>query len=138
MPRAMGSIMRVSLSIPEVLVEDLDAVIRVKGYPSRSKAAREALEDFLQKHRGLGELKGEVSCVVTFSYPHAGRLEGQITDLQHRFGKVVTSTSHVHRGERCLEVVFLQGKALDVQQFISELSRLKRVGRVAFALGEEA
>lgn len=128
--------MRLSLSLPDRLVRSFDAVARAKGYPSRSKAAREALEDFLQKHQQLGELSGEITCVVTFSYPHGRRLEAHVTELQHRSGDVVTSTSHVHRGERCLEVVFLQGTADDVRRFIASLSGLKGVGRVAFALGE--
>ncbi len=128
--------MRVSLSVPGSLMADFDAVIRAEGYPSRSGAAREAIEDFLQKHRQLRQLSGEISCVVTFSYPHGKRLEGEITDLQHRFGKLVTSTSHVHRGEKCLEVVFLQGIAQEVLQFIGDLSRLRRVGHVAYALGD--
>ncbi len=119
-------------------MRDLDTIVLAKGYPSRSEAAREAILDFLQKHRQLEELTGEVSCVVTFSYPHGKQLEGHITDLQHRFGKVVTSTSHVHRGERCLEVVFLQGMAEEVRRFVSNLSRLKRVGHVAYALGDGA
>ncbi len=128
--------MRISLSIPERLVRDLDAVTRSKGYPSRSEAAREALEDFLQKHRRLGEMKGDVTCVVAFSYPHGKHLENQITDMQHLYGQVVTSTSHVHRGERCLEVVFLTGEAEQIQRFVTDLATLKRVGHVVFALGE--
>jgi CopG family nickel-responsive transcriptional regulator len=130
--------MRVSLSLPEGLLRQFDGVVRAQGYPSRSEAAREALEDFLLKHRHLGRLTGDISCVVTFSYPHGKRLEGQITELQHRFGKVVTSTSHVHRGEKCLEVVFLQGRAEEIREFVGRLSALKRVGHVAFALGEGA
>ncbi len=128
--------MRVSLSLPEHLAGSLDAAVRAKGYTSRSAAVREALEDFLQKHRRLAELRGDVTAVVTFSYPHGRGMEERVTGLQHRHGALVTSTSHVHRGERCLEVVFLQGVAHEVRSFVEDLSRLKRVGHVVYALGE--
>lgn len=49
---------RVSFTIPQDLLDDLEELVKDQDYPSRSEAVRDALRDFLTNYRWR-ENKGE-------------------------------------------------------------------------------
>ncbi|MCK4405252.1 MAG: ribbon-helix-helix protein, CopG family, partial [Hadesarchaea archaeon] len=44
-------IMRVSLTLPQDLLDKLDRSLKAQGYASRSEAVRDALRDFLASYK---------------------------------------------------------------------------------------
>ena len=45
--------MRISMSLPKKLLADFDEVLKERGYQSRSKGIRDALQDYIVTFRAL-------------------------------------------------------------------------------------
>ena len=45
------SMMRISMSLPKKLLADFDEVLKERGYQSRSKGIRDALQDYIVRHQ---------------------------------------------------------------------------------------
>ena len=132
--------MRTSLNVPDETVAEFDETWQAEGLDSRSRAVREAMEEYIEAHTALDELSGEVVAVVAFDYEHEPVIAA-LHDIQHDFQDVITSTSHVHTGEWCLESVFCRGPAARVRELVFQLRDFDGVGRVKITLlrpGERA
>lgn len=51
------SMMRISMSLPKKLLADFDEVLKERGYQSRSKGIRDALQDYIVRHQWMNEMK---------------------------------------------------------------------------------
>jgi CopG family nickel-responsive transcriptional regulator len=62
-------------------------------------------------------------------YDHDVRgLESGLTEVQHEHSDLVTSTLHVHIGERdCLEAIAVKGKVADLRHLSDELATKRGV-----------
>jgi CopG family nickel-responsive transcriptional regulator len=118
---------RFSVSLEEDLLVRFDEYIRQHRYGSRSEAVR----DFIRKSlvREEWESNSRVVGVVTLVYDHhRPQLQERITELQHRFYHIITSSTHVHMDhDNCLEVTIAKGMALEVRELAQELIALKGV-----------
>ena len=121
--------MRTSLNVPEETVEAFDAVWKKEGYDSRSRAVREAMQEYVERHARLEEMDGDIAGVVVFDYEHEAVI-GDLHAIQHRYQDVIDATSHAHEGEWCLETVFCNGPASRVRELVYELRDFDAVGRV--------
>lgn len=124
--------MRTSFSIPEELLEEFDDVWRDEGFESRSRAVREAMQEYIERHNRLEEVSGEVTAAVAFDYEHKGIEE--LHDVQHSFQDIVTGTSHTHEGDWCVEVVFCRGDGERVRELVYRLRDFDAVRRVKVLL----
>src|SRR5262249_7456069 len=109
-PREYAS--RFSVSLPGGLVEDLDQMVRQKGYDNRSLAIADMVRDRLVEHRQ--QFRGrEISGTVTLVFDHhKAHLQETLTDIQHDHLHEIISTVHVHLDHHnCLEVLVVKGKA---------------------------
>jgi CopG family nickel-responsive transcriptional regulator len=120
---------RVSLTLPEELLKELDSYLGRTGYPSRSEAIRDALQAFLSEQRELRGMKGEGVGVLVLLYDHETRgLVDQLTDLQHECRELITSTQHVHLDAKtCLEILVLRGKGGKIAEVVEKLGSLRGV-----------
>lgn len=121
--------MRTSLNVPEELLAAFDDTWQEEGIDSRSRALREAMQEYVERHATLEATKGEVVAALVFDYDHHDVIEALHT-VQHDFQDVVQSTSHVHQGEWCLETVFCRGDAERVRDLVYRLRDFDGVGRV--------
>jgi CopG family nickel-responsive transcriptional regulator len=121
--------MRTSLNIPEEDLAAFDAVWRSEGYDSRSRAVREAIREYTEAHTRLEERTGEVIALLAFDYEHHAVIEPLHT-VQHDFQDIISSTSHTHQDEWCLESVFCRGSAARVRDLVYALRDFDAVGRV--------
>jgi CopG family nickel-responsive transcriptional regulator len=124
--------MRTSVHIPDDVLADFDATWRAEGLDSRSRAVREAIGEYVERHVRLEAVEGEVAAVVAYDYDH-----GEVGDLyavQHEYGDVVTATSHVHHGEWCLETLSCAGPAERVRGLVYALRDFDAVSRVKVLL----
>ena len=64
------SMMRISMSLPKKLLADFDEVLKERGYQSRSKGIRDALQDYIVRHQWMNEMEGERIGIITIIYDH--------------------------------------------------------------------
>ena len=62
-------------------------------------------------------------------YDHDAKgLETNLTDAQHHHSELISSTLHIHIGERdCLEAIAVKGKAHKIRHLSDELATKKGV-----------
>lgn len=122
--------MRTSLNVPEDLLSSFDATWQAEGLESRSRAVREAMQEYVEAHAGLEDVEGTVVAVLAFDYNHHEVIE-PVHDIQHDYGNVITGASHVHQDNWCLETVFCEGAADSVRELLYRLRDFDAVNRVS-------
>ncbi len=125
----MAKIVRVGVTFPPELLSDLDEVIGKMGYESRSKAIQDAVRLFVSEKKWLREENTNQTGILLMVYDHeVTRLEGELTEIQHEHAKVVSSSMHIHLGDRdCLEAIAVKGKASEIRELSNELTTKKGV-----------
>ena len=118
---------RFSVSLEEDLLEKLDDHISSHGYSNRSEAIRDLIRKELVNKEW--EQDSEVVGVVTLVYNHhQSQLQERITELQHHYYELITSTTHVHMDHHnCLEVTIVKGKASQVRELAEGMIALRGV-----------
>jgi CopG family nickel-responsive transcriptional regulator len=103
---------RISVSLPEPLLRQLDRMVLARGCESRSQAIAEMIHRQLAEHQQeLGEdiMAGTITLVYDHSTPG---LQKQLADLQHDHLSEVISSLHVHlMHAHTMEVMLVQGPA---------------------------
>ncbi len=125
--------MRTSFNIPDDLLAEFDDTWQTEGFDSRSRAVREAMQEYIESHAELEAVDGEVAAILAFDYEHEPVIE-QLHTIQHEFQDVITTTSHTHEGEWCLETIFCRGPAERVRMLLYRLRDFDAVGRVKMML----
>ena len=118
----MPTLERFGVSIEDDLLERFDALIKERGYTSRSEAIRDLVRQELVKEE-WADPDTEVVGTVTIVYDHhAHELGDMLTDLQHRYHDSIICSTHIHLdAHHCLEVVALRGKSTRVKYIANAL-----------------
>ncbi|WP_096395233.1 CopG family ribbon-helix-helix protein [Halorubrum trapanicum] len=125
--------MRTSFNVPEGLIEEFDRAWRDEGIENRSRAVREAMQEFVESHSRLEDIDGEVVALVGFDYRHHEVIR-ELHGTQHEYQDVILNTSHTHQGEWCLESLFCRGDAERVRELTYRLRDFDAVRRVKVML----
>jgi len=128
----MAKIVRVGVTFPPDLLEELDETTEKMGYDSRSKAIQDAVRSFIIEYRWLSEQRGTRVGVLVMVYDHMVEgLEAALTDTQHKHSHVVRSSMHVHLSERdCLETIAVKGDAEEIRKLAQDLTTKRGVKQV--------
>lgn len=121
--------MRTSFNIPDDLLAEFDRVWGEQGIENRSRAVREAMQEYVEEHSRLDDTTGEVVALVGFDYRHHDVIR-ELHAVQHEFQEVILNTSHTHQGEWCLESLFCRGPAETVRELTYRLRDFDSVSRV--------
>jgi len=118
---------RFSVSLEKDLLAKFDEYIAEQGYNNRSEAVRDLIRKGLVKQEW--ESNSQVVGVVTLVYDHhRPQLQERVTEIQHDFYHIITSTTHVHMDHHnCLEVTIVKGRAAEVQKLAQGLIALRGV-----------
>lgn len=125
---------RFSVSLPPKLYDQLDMMVRQKGYATRSMAVADMIRAHLVDHYqqiGDQDIAGTITLVYDHHKPH---LQEVLTRLQHDFRESIISTLHVHLDHHnCLEVLVVHGRAQQVKALADQLTTAKGIkhGRLA-------
>ena len=116
-------IVRLGVTFPNGLLQELDAIVDKVGYPSRSKAIQDSVKSFITEHKWLSEEKGERTGVVVLVYDHESRgLEDYLTDTEHEYPSIICSSTHIHLSKRdCLETIVVRGDASRIRELAERL-----------------
>jgi CopG family nickel-responsive transcriptional regulator len=122
------SVARFSVSLPPLLLNQLDKMAGEKGYDNRSLAIADMIRAHLVEHRQK-DVKGEIAGTITLVYDHHKQhVQETLTDIQHDHHEVIVSTIHVHLDHHnCLEVLVVRGKAGIIKAIADELIAAKGV-----------
>lgn len=119
---------RISVSMPEDLLAELDSMVAARGFESRSQAISEMINLQLLEHkRKLGD---EVMVgTITLLYDRSVRgLQKELADLQCDHIDEVISSLHVHlMGQQMMEVILVQGPAAKLQGIADRMTTLRGV-----------
>lgn len=102
---------RVTMTLPDSLLAELDQFAQAHRYDNRSEAMRDLLR------RGLGaraeDAAGEAMGVLTYVFDHHTRdLARRLMHHHHDHHALSITTSHVHLDhDTCLETAILRGQA---------------------------
>jgi CopG family nickel-responsive transcriptional regulator len=118
---------RFSVSLEDQLLDQFDEYIGNHGYSNRSEAIRDMIRNKLINEEW--EQDSEVVGVVTLVYDHhQAQLQERITEAQHDYYQLITSTTHVHMDHHnCLEVTIVKGQASTVRQLAERMIALRGV-----------
>ena len=109
---------RITITIDDDLMADLDRVIATRGYQNRSEAIRDLARAGIQQAvQDTGEGRDCVGALV-YVYDHSARdLAKRLVHSFHDHHDLSMATLHVHLDhDSCMEVTVLKGRTKDVQQ----------------------
>ena len=126
--RESRPVSRISMSLTEDLLTDLDRMVAERGFESRSHAISEILYQSLIEHkceRGNQVMAG----IITLFYDNSvSGLQRQLADLQFHYIDEVISSLHVHlMHNQTMEVVLVQGPAHRLQTVADEMTSRRGV-----------
>ncbi len=122
MASGRATVSRISISLPEDLLIELDDMVSGRGFESRSQAISDMINQQLVEHKR--EMGDEVMAgTITLLYDHSTRgLQKQLADLQHKYIDEVISSLHVHlMHHQTMEVLLVQGPVLTLQMIADEM-----------------
>lgn len=126
-PAKIG-VSRISISLPETLLMQLDAMLREKNYESRSQAIAEMIHCQLVEHQhrlGNDIMTGTITLVYDTSTPG---LQKFLANLQHEHIDEVISSLHVNLTQgRTMEVILVQGPGGVLQLIADKMATTRGV-----------
>ena len=122
-------LMRIGVSLPDTLLGTFDEIIENRGYSSRSEGIRDAIRSYISYYDWMNDIKGHRVGTIVFIYDHTKRgLSNALTDIQHHYSHLITSSVHVHLDhEDCFEVVVLNGDGKEIAELSEAMMALKGV-----------
>jgi CopG family nickel-responsive transcriptional regulator len=129
---------RMSVTLPEGLLGDLDEAVAGDEYASRSEATRDALRSFLTDYRRENDLAGVQRGAVVVVYDHdVSGVNDEILELQHEHPDTIVATQHVHLSNHlCMETLVVDGPGREIEALLGALRPLKGVHQVRLAVVE--
>lgn len=117
-----NNISRISVSLPEKLVYELDKMGKERGFENRSQMIAEMINQQIAEHKqdvGCDIMAGTINLV----YDHSiSGLKSQLSGLQHEFiDEVISSLSVNLERKQTLEVILVQGPANKLKQIADRM-----------------
>ena len=130
----MSKVIRFGVSIDSRLLDEFDNHIKEEGYETRSKAISDLIESNLRSKSN--KLDGMSSGAIIYIYDHSHRdIVSRLIDIQHDYHDIIISMQHVHIDhDNCLEIVTVNGKAIDIDKLYNRLKTLKNIKRINIIL----
>lgn len=120
---------RLSVSLPAVLLRQLDLMVAERQLPSRSQLIAELIRHALAEHEGLTRPDALLAGTITLVYRgDRGRVRQQLAQTQADFLKEVISAQHVFlEDDQSLEVLLVQGPAQRLKDLADALRSVRGV-----------
>lgn len=114
---------RITVTLDDDLVAEIDEIMRIRGYQNRSEAIRDLTRSGLKEARL--DASGTEDCVaaVVYVFDHSMRdLSKRLVATLHDNHQLVLSTLHVHLDhDHCMEATVLKGKSSQVQAVANQI-----------------
>ena len=124
----------ISISVPEKLLQRIETSIKEQGFANRSEIVRQALRLFIMESRSLKELEGEIAASITIIYEREAT-KGQISEIQHSFGNIISTFLHAHIDEdHCLEVIVVKGEADAIRKLVEAFRTNEHTSQISVSI----
>ena len=125
---------RITITIEDDLLAEIDAAAKVRGYQNRSEIIRDLARAGLQQSAEDTAPSGRCVAALVYVYDHAARdLSKRLVQSFHGHHDLSLATLHVHLDDdSCMEVTALKGQSSEVGHFADHIiaERGVRYGRV--------
>jgi CopG family nickel-responsive transcriptional regulator len=125
---------RITITIDDDLLTEIDAAAVKRGYQNRSEIFRDLARAGLQQANHEPAAVGQCVAALVYVYDHAARdLSKRLVENFHGHRDLSLATLHVHLDDdSCMEVTALKGASGEVQHFADHIiaERGVRYGRV--------
>lgn len=124
--------MRISMSLPKKLLNEFDEVLKDRGYHSRSKGIRDALQDYIVRFKWMNEMEGDRFGVLSVIYDNDyTNVAEDLVNVQHDFREYINSVMHIYMTKNYgMEVIVVKGDIKYIQNLTESIKRLKGVEHV--------
>jgi CopG family nickel-responsive transcriptional regulator len=114
---------RITITVDDDLMHDLDALIALKGYANRSEAIRDLVRSSMNEVAIASDATSQCVGVLSYVFQHDARdLARRLTTSHHQHHDLSVASLHVHLNEElCLEVSLLRGEVRTVKQFADSI-----------------
>lgn len=133
---------RITITLDDKLMDDLDRMIEQHGYQNRSEAIRDFARAGMQQAAQAAGKSGNCVAALVYVYDHAARdLSKRLVENFHGHHDLSLATLHVHLDDdMCMEVTALRGPTAEVQHLADHViaERGVRYGRVVMIPTEPA
>ena len=120
---------RVTVTLDDDLMAELDRIMEDRGYANRSEAIRDLTRAGLTRERV--DATPEAPCVAAMVYTfdhHSREVSRKLTAAHHDHHDLTVSSLHVHLDhDQCLEVSILKGTVGEVRHFADHLVAQRKV-----------
>lgn len=123
-----SALTRISMTLPQRTLSELDRMVSARGFESRSAAISDILHKSIVEHQGeLGD--AVMSGVITLLYSRATPgLQKVLADLQAHYIDEVISSLHIQLQDRqIMEVMLVQGPACKLQEISNAMGACRGV-----------
>ncbi len=125
---------RITITLDDDLMDELDRMIEQHGYQNRSEAIRDFTRSGMQQAKQEAGKTGDCVGALVYVYDHAARdLSRRLIENFHGHHDLSLATLHVHLDDDlCMEVTALKGKSGEVQHLADHViaERGVRYGRL--------
>lgn len=126
----------VSISMPDSLLDRVDAFVDEHGYSGRSEAVRKGTRTLLEEFqdRNTDEESNVCTVTVTFEYCQPA-VQQRLTGVRHEHDAIVSTTTHTHAGDEfCVELFVLEGTTGAISEFVNAVRAIPDVRSVNYAI----
>src|SRR3954469_24726068 len=110
---------RVTITIDDELMVELDRIIAARGYQNRSEAIRDLARAGIRQAAESIDTQRDCVPALVYVYDHNARqLSKRLADTFHEHHEMSLASMHAHLdNDSCMEVTILRGKTGKVQHF---------------------
>jgi CopG family nickel-responsive transcriptional regulator len=110
---------RVTITLDDELMTELDQIIAARGYQNRSEAIRDLARAGIRQAAETLDTKRDCVAALVYVYDHSARqLSKRLADTFHDNHELSLASMHAHLDhDSCMEVTILRGKTEKVQHF---------------------
>ncbi|MGC2813623.1 MAG: nickel-responsive transcriptional regulator NikR [Bradyrhizobium sp.] len=125
---------RITITLDDDLMDELDQMIVEQGYQNRSEAIRDFTRAGMQQAAQKMGKSADCVAALVYVYDHAARdLSRRLVENYHGHHDLSVATLHVHLDDdNCMEVTALKGSGAEVQHLADHIiaERGVRYGRL--------
>jgi CopG family transcriptional regulator, nickel-responsive regulator len=109
---------RITITVDDDLMSDLDRVIEARGYQNRSEAIRDLARAGIQQAVQDADATRDCVGALVYVYDHSARdLAKRLVHSFHDRHDMSVATLHVHLDhDSCMEIAVLKGRTREVQE----------------------
>jgi CopG family transcriptional regulator, nickel-responsive regulator len=122
-------LMRIGISIPDILLGKFDEIIGERGYSSRSEGIRDAIRNYISYCESMDDIKGHHIGIVAVIYDHTKKgVSNALINIQHKYFHLIKSSMHADLNyDNSFEVTILDGEGEEIKKLVEAMTALKGV-----------